>query len=56
MADIIYFWGRGLGSVGISSTVELPQFKIVGHKQSKKIEVLSSGKQAITIKRSQTNL
>jgi hypothetical protein len=44
MADIIYIWARGPGSVGLSPGLELPQFKVVGHKQSTKLEVLSTGK------------
>ncbi|XP_054166199.1 gamma-aminobutyric acid receptor subunit beta-like [Oppia nitens] len=43
MADIIYVWGNGPGSVGKAPGLELPQFKVVGHKQSTKIENLSTG-------------
>ncbi len=44
MADIKYIWARGPGSVGLSPGLEMPQFKVVGHKQSTKLEVLSTGK------------
>ncbi|CAG2106065.1 unnamed protein product, partial [Medioppia subpectinata] len=44
MADIIYIWGRGPGSIGMAPGLELPQFKVVGHKQSTKLEVLSTVK------------
>ncbi|XP_067644274.1 gamma-aminobutyric acid receptor subunit beta isoform X11 [Eurosta solidaginis] len=33
MRDIRYFWRDGLSSVGMSSEVELPQFRVLGHKQ-----------------------
>lgn len=33
MSDIRYFWRDGLSSVGMSSEVELPQFRVLGHKQ-----------------------
>lgn len=33
MSDIRYFWKDGLNSVGMSSEVELPQFRVLGHKQ-----------------------
>lgn len=33
MRDIRYFWKDGLSSVGMSSEVELPQFRVLGHKQ-----------------------
>ena len=43
MADIVYVWARGKGSVGMSKGLELPQFKVVGHRQEDKIEALSTG-------------
>lgn len=43
MADIIYVWAQGKNSVKMSQGLELPQFKVVGHKQSMKIETLSTG-------------
>lgn len=33
MADIRYFWRDGLSSVGMSNEVELPQFRVLGHRQ-----------------------
>ncbi|XP_016845776.2 gamma-aminobutyric acid receptor subunit beta isoform X3 [Nasonia vitripennis] len=33
MRDIRYKWNSGLQSVGISSEVELPQFRVLGHRQ-----------------------
>jgi hypothetical protein len=33
MRDIRYFWRDGLSSVGMSSEVELPQFRVLGHRQ-----------------------
>ncbi|XP_065092246.1 gamma-aminobutyric acid receptor subunit beta isoform X5 [Ochlerotatus camptorhynchus] len=33
MRDIRYFWKDGLSSVGMSSEVELPQFRVLGHRQ-----------------------
>ncbi|XP_054158469.1 gamma-aminobutyric acid receptor subunit beta-like [Oppia nitens] len=50
MSDIQYKWGMGdCGescnelAVGMSSSLELPQFKVKGHNQKKKIEFLSTG-------------
>lgn len=43
MADIQYVWGKGEDSVGMAQ-IELPQFKVVGHKQSAKTESLATGK------------
>ena len=43
MADIIYVWGRGSASVKLSDSLSLPQFKVMGHRQSAKLEVLSTG-------------
>lgn len=33
MRDIRYIWRDGLSSVGMSSEVELPQFRVLGHRQ-----------------------
>ncbi|XP_070169995.1 gamma-aminobutyric acid receptor subunit beta isoform X5 [Polyergus mexicanus] len=33
MRDIRYKWNAGLQSVGISNEVELPQFRVLGHRQ-----------------------
>lgn len=43
MADIRYTWSKGKDSVGLSKGLELPQFKVVGHKQEQKEVVLSTG-------------
>ncbi|XP_071043418.1 gamma-aminobutyric acid receptor subunit beta [Parasteatoda tepidariorum] len=43
MADITYFWLQGLKSVGMSGDVELPQFKVLGHRQSSKEVSLTTG-------------
>lgn len=32
MRDIRYFWRDGLSSVGMSNEVELPQFRVIGHR------------------------
>lgn len=45
MADIKYRWAKGLKSVGIDPSLELPQFRVVGHKQTEKMIPLSTGKQ-----------
>lgn len=44
MRDIRYYWLKGEDSVGMSSDVELPQFKVVGHRQSAKEVPLTTGK------------
>lgn len=44
MRDIRYKWNVGEASVGISSEVELPQFRVLGHRQRSKVENLSTGK------------
>lgn len=44
MADIMYKWAKGDGSVKMAENLELPQFQIRGHKQMQKIEYLSTGK------------
>lgn len=33
MRDIRYKWNEGENSVGVSSEVSLPQFKVLGHRQ-----------------------
>ncbi|XP_076352471.1 gamma-aminobutyric acid receptor subunit beta-like [Tachypleus tridentatus] len=42
MTDIRYKWREG-NSVGISQDLELPQFKVAGHRQSSKEVVLTTG-------------
>ena len=43
MRDIRYKWNSGLQSVGISSEVELPQFRVLGHRQRQGTINLSTG-------------
>ncbi|GAB6033168.1 hypothetical protein CHUAL_012774 [Chamberlinius hualienensis] len=43
MRDIRYKWHAGDTSVGISSEVELPQFRVVGHRQKSKEAFLTTG-------------
>lgn len=44
MRDIRYKWNSGLQSVGISSEVELPQFRVLGHRQRQRTIHLSTGR------------
>ena len=43
MSDIRYVWADGLASVGVSSEVSLPQFKVMGYRQRTGEFSLSSG-------------
>lgn len=44
MADIRYKWGiDNKGSVKMAENLELPQFKVKGHREMQKIEVLTTG-------------
>ncbi|CAL1278779.1 unnamed protein product [Larinioides sclopetarius] len=43
MRDIRYKWGDGEKYIGISTDVELPQFKVLDHRQDQKEEHLSTG-------------
>ncbi|XP_074101167.1 resistant to dieldrin isoform X9 [Cotesia typhae] len=43
MRDIRYKWNAGYQSVGISSEVELPQFRVLGHRQRQRNIQLSTG-------------
>ncbi|XP_034938829.1 gamma-aminobutyric acid receptor subunit beta isoform X6 [Chelonus insularis] len=43
MRDIRYKWNAGYQSVGISSEVELPQFRVLGHRQRQRTIHLSTG-------------
>ena len=65
MADIQYKWGIECGencksAVDLAKNLELPQFKVKGHKQMQKVEILSTGKQLIsqnlTLNHSETHL
>lgn len=44
MRDIRYKWNAGLQSVGISNEVELPQFRVLGHRQRHSTIHLSTGR------------
>lgn len=43
MRDIRYKWNSGSKSVGISKEVELPQFRVLGHRQRATVINLSTG-------------
>jgi hypothetical protein len=43
MSDIKYRW-TSKTAVGLSADLELPQFKVMGHKQIEKVISLSTGK------------
>jgi gamma-aminobutyric acid receptor subunit beta len=43
MKDIRYHWSDGKRSVGVSSMVELPQFRVLGHRQRQSEINLSTG-------------
>ncbi|XP_018318735.1 gamma-aminobutyric acid receptor subunit beta isoform X4 [Agrilus planipennis] len=43
MRDIRYKWNTGSKSVGISNEVELPQFRVLGHRQRATVINLSTG-------------
>lgn len=51
MRDIRYFWRDGLNSVGMSSEVELPQFRVLGHRQRATEINLTTGTQNKTYKK-----
>lgn len=44
MRDIRYKWNAGQQSVGISNEVELPQFRVLGHRQRHSTIHLSTGR------------
>lgn len=44
MRDIRYKWNSGSKSVGISNEVELPQFRVLGHRQRATVITLTTGK------------
>ncbi|XP_063919754.1 gamma-aminobutyric acid receptor subunit beta isoform X7 [Zophobas morio] len=43
MRDIRYKWNSGVKSVGISNEVELPQFRVLGHRQRATVINLTTG-------------
>nr|XP_037873771.1 ionotropic GABA-aminobutyric acid receptor RDL3 isoform X10 [Bombyx mori] len=43
MRDIVYVWKDGASSVGMSSEVQLPQFRVLGHRQRATVVTLSTG-------------
>lgn len=43
MRDIRYKWNEGLSSVGVANDVSLPQFKVLGHRQTASEIALTTG-------------
>lgn len=43
MTDILYVWKDGATSVGMSSEVQLPQFRVLGHRQRSTVVSLTTG-------------
>lgn len=43
MTDILYVWKDGPSSVGMSSEVQLPQFRVLGHRQRATVVALTTG-------------
>ena len=43
MADLVYFWNDGVKSVEVSPDVSLAEFHVVGYRQRRVLEVLTSG-------------
>jgi len=43
MADLVYVWNDGLKSVEVSPDVSLAEFHVVGYRQRRVLEVLTSG-------------
>ncbi|CAG9558749.1 unnamed protein product [Danaus chrysippus] len=43
MRDIRYHWKDGLMSVGMSNEVQLPQFRVLGHRQRATVVTLTTG-------------
>lgn len=56
MRDIRYFWRDGLNSVGMSSEVELPQFRVLGHRQRATEINLTTGTQIKHSKKAKNQL
>ncbi|CAB3262289.1 unnamed protein product [Arctia plantaginis] len=42
MTDILYVWKDGASSVGMSSEVQLPQFRVLGHRQRATVVALTT--------------
>jgi hypothetical protein len=49
MNDIRYKWDKGIASVGVSSDVSLPQFKVLGHRQQAMEISLTTGYTSQTV-------
>ncbi|KAG8226495.1 hypothetical protein J437_LFUL007377 [Ladona fulva] len=49
MRDIRYRWNDGTKSVGISPQVELPQFRVLGHRQRATEINLSTGRVVVGV-------
>lgn len=47
MTDILYVWKDGASSVGMSSEVQLPQFRVLGHRQRATVITLSTGNRSV---------
>lgn len=43
MSEIMYFWQGGLKAVAVSSDVQLPQFHVLGYRQSYRVISLTTG-------------
>lgn len=43
MRDIRYHWKDGHSSVGMSNEVQLPQFRVLGHRQRATVITLTTG-------------
>ncbi len=43
MSEIIYFWQGGAKAVAVSSDVQLPQFHVLGYRQSYRVISLTTG-------------
>lgn len=49
MKDIRYKWNSGEKSVGISKEVELPQFRVLGHRQRQTVIELTTGNRHVGV-------
>lgn len=49
MTDILYVWKDGASSVGMSSEVQLPQFRVLGHRQRATVITLSTGNRSVVV-------
>lgn len=56
MRDIRYKWNEGPNSVGVSSEVSLPQFKVLGHRQRAMEISLTTGRSQQSVDRTSAYL